>query len=116
MVQVAIIRPGPIVGQMMNPYMERRQGRQKISYPHPLLEPVPHRTLGVSLFQEQLLRIAMIIANFTGGEAEELRRALGSPVRQTRCAHWSSSYGVEWIKTASVLLHRKRLFSYPQME
>ena len=77
-VQVAIIRPGPIVGQMMNPYMERRQGRQKVTYPHPLLEPVLHRTLGVPLFQEQLLRIAMVIANFTGGEAEELRRALGS--------------------------------------
>ncbi|RSL18727.1 DnaE-like error-prone DNA polymerase [Edaphobacter aggregans] len=77
-VQVAIIRPGPIVGQMMNPYMERRQGREEIRYPHPLLEPVLYRTLGVPLFQEQLLRIAMIIANFTGGEAEELRRALGS--------------------------------------
>ena len=77
-VQVAIIRPGPIVGQMMNPYMERRQGRQEIRYPHPLLEPVLYRTLGVPLFQKQLLRIAMIIANFTGGEAEELRRALGS--------------------------------------
>jgi error-prone DNA polymerase len=56
--QVAIIRPGPIVGKMMNPYMERRQGRQEIRYPHPLLEPVLHRTLGVPLFQEQLLRIA----------------------------------------------------------
>ena len=77
-VQVAIIRPGPIVGQMMNPYMERRQGRQEIEYPHPVLEPVLRRTLGVPLFQEQLLRIAMVIANFTGGEAEELRRALGS--------------------------------------
>jgi error-prone DNA polymerase len=77
-VQVAIIRPGPIVGKMMNPYMERRQGRQEISYPHPLLEPVLRRTLGVPLFQEQLLRIAMTIADFTGGEAEELRRALGN--------------------------------------
>jgi error-prone DNA polymerase len=77
-VQVAIIRPGPIVGKMMNPYMERRQGRQEITYPHPLLEPVLRRTLGVPLFQEQLLRIAMTIADFTGGEAEELRRALGS--------------------------------------
>ncbi len=77
-VQVAIIRPGPIVGQMMNPYMERRKDRQKVNYPHPLLEPVLRRTLGVPLFQEQLLRIAMVIANFTGGEAEELRRALGS--------------------------------------
>ncbi len=78
MVQVAIIRPGPIVGKMMNPYMERRQGRQEVTYPHPLLEPVLRRTLGVPLFQEHLLRIAMTIADFTGGEAEELRRALGS--------------------------------------
>ena len=77
-VQVAIIRPGPIVGQMMNPYMERRRDRQKVTYPHPMLEDVLKRTLGVPLFQEQLLRIAMTIANFTGGEAEELRRALGS--------------------------------------
>ena len=77
-VQVAIIRPGPIVGKMMNPYMERRMGRQEVRYAHPLLEPVLRRTLGVPLFQEQLLRIAMVIANFTGGEAEELRRALGS--------------------------------------
>ncbi len=77
-VQVAIIRPGPIVGKTMHPYMERRQKRQAVTYPHPLLEPVLRRTFGVPLFQEQLLRIAMTIANFTGGEAEELRRALGS--------------------------------------
>ncbi len=77
-VQVAIIRPGPIVGKMMHPYMERRQGRQEVTYPHPLLIPVLKRTLGVPLFQEQLLRMAMAIADFTGGEAEELRRALGS--------------------------------------
>jgi error-prone DNA polymerase len=76
-VQVAIIRPGPIVGKMANPYMLRRRGRQKILYPHPLLIPVLERTLGVPLFQEQLIRIAMVIANFTGGEAEELRRAMG---------------------------------------
>src|SRR5580700_483111 len=76
-VQVAIIRPGPIVGQMVNPYLMRRQGRQAIAYPHPSLEPVLERTLGVPLFQEQLLRIAMITAGFSGGEAEELRRAFG---------------------------------------
>src|SRR5262249_32540390 len=76
-VQVAIIRPGPIVGQMVNPFLERRQGRQAVTYPHPSLEPVLERTLGVPLFQEQLLRIAMIAANFSGGEAEELRRAMG---------------------------------------
>jgi error-prone DNA polymerase len=76
-VQVAIIRPGPIVGQMVNPYLKRRQGREAVDYLHPSLEPVLARTLGVPLFQEQLLRIAMIAAGFTGGEAEELRRAFG---------------------------------------
>ncbi len=76
-VQVAIIRPGPIVGQMVNPFLQRRQGRQEVVYPHPSLEPVLKRTLGVPLFQEQLLRMAMIAAGFSGGEAEELRRAFG---------------------------------------
>src|SRR5207302_9897768 len=76
-VQVAIIRPGPIVGNMVNPYLERRLGRAPVRYAHPDLEPVLKRTLGVPLFQEQLLKMAMICANFTGGEAEELRRAMG---------------------------------------
>jgi error-prone DNA polymerase len=76
-VQVAIIRPGPIVGQMVNPYLERRQGRQAVTYAHPSLEPVLKRTLGVPLFQEQLLKMAMVVAGFSGGEAEELRRAMG---------------------------------------
>jgi error-prone DNA polymerase len=76
-VQVAIIRPGPIVGKMMNPYLLRRQGKMPPDCIHPSLEPVLKRTLGVPLFQEQLLRIAMVAANFTGGEAEELRRAMG---------------------------------------
>ncbi len=76
-VQVAIIRPGPIVGKMVNPFLMRRQGRQPVTYPHPSLEPVLERTLGVPLFQEQLLRMAMIAAGFSGGEAEELRRAMG---------------------------------------
>ncbi|PYT74409.1 MAG: error-prone DNA polymerase, partial [Acidobacteria bacterium] len=76
-VQVAIIRPGPIVGKMMHPYMNRRQGKEPVTYAHPSLEPILERTLGVPLFQEQLLRIAMVAANFAGGEAEELRRAMG---------------------------------------
>jgi error-prone DNA polymerase len=76
-VQVAIIRPGPIVGKMMNPYMRRRQGKEPVTYAHPVLEPILKRTLGVPLFQEQLLRIAMAAANFTGSEAEDLRRAMG---------------------------------------
>jgi error-prone DNA polymerase len=77
-VEVAIIRPGPIVGQMVHPYLARRQGRQAVTYAHPSLEPILKRTLGVPLFQEQLMRIAMVAAGFSGGEAEELRRAMGS--------------------------------------
>ncbi len=76
-VEVAIIRPGPIVGQMVHPYLRRRQGLEPVTYPHPSLEPILERTLGVPLFQEQLLRMAMVAAGFTGGEAEELRRAFG---------------------------------------
>ncbi len=76
-VEVAIIRPGPIVGQMVHPYIDRRSGRAPVEYPHPALEPILKRTLGVPLFQEQLLRMAMVAAGFSGGEAEELRRAMG---------------------------------------
>src|SRR5262249_46688523 len=76
-VEVAIIRPGPIVGDMVHPYLARRAGRAPVVYPHPSLAPILERTLGVPLFQEQLLRMAMVAAGFTGGEAEELRRALG---------------------------------------
>ncbi len=83
-VQVAIIRPGPIVGKMVNPYMKRRLGKEKVTYDHPLLEPVLKRTLGVPLFQEQLIRMSMIVANFSGGEAEELRRAMGMRRSQAR--------------------------------
>jgi error-prone DNA polymerase len=76
-VEVAIIRPGPIVGQMVHPYLNRRSGKEPVIPLHPLLEPVLARTLGVPLFQEQLLRMAMVAAGFTGGQAEELRRAMG---------------------------------------
>ena len=76
-IQVAIIRPGPIQGGMIQPFFERRLGRAKVEYPHPSLEPILKRTLGVPIFQEQLLRMAMTVAGFTGGEAEELRRAMG---------------------------------------
>src|SRR5204863_3189929 len=75
-IEVAIIRPGPIQGDMVHPYLNRRAGREKVTYFDPRLEPVLGRTLGVPLFQEQMLKIAMIMADFSGSEAEELRRAL----------------------------------------
>jgi error-prone DNA polymerase len=83
-VQIALIRPGPIVGEMTNPYLRRRQGKELVTYPHPSLVPVLERTLGVPLFQEQLLRMAMICGNFTGGEGEELRRVLSHKRSQQR--------------------------------
>jgi error-prone DNA polymerase len=76
-VQVAIIRPGPVVGNMLHSYIKRRQGIEKVTYPHKTLEPILKRTMGVPLFQEQLLKMAMDIAEFSGSEAEELRRAMG---------------------------------------
>ncbi|HVT45249.1 MAG TPA: error-prone DNA polymerase [Thermoanaerobaculia bacterium] len=86
-IQVAIIRPGPIVGGMVNPFFDRRQGKIPVEYPHPSLEPILKRTLGVPLFQEQLLKIAMVAAGFTGGEAEELRRAMGFKRSVERMSH-----------------------------
>jgi error-prone DNA polymerase len=83
-VEVAIIRPGPIVGKMVHPYLRRRAGEEPVTYPHPSLEPILARTLGVPLFQEQLLRMAMTVAGFSGGEAEELRRAMGFKRSQRR--------------------------------
>src|SRR6059036_2523458 len=75
-IEVAIIRPGPIQGDMVHPYLARRAGREPVTYFDPRLEPILGRTLGVPLFQEQMLQIAMIMADFSGNEAEELRRAL----------------------------------------
>jgi error-prone DNA polymerase len=85
-VQIAIIRPGPIVGDMVHPYVRRRRGREPVTYAHPSLEPILARTLGVPLFQEQLLRMAMVAAGFSGGEAEELRRAFGFKRSERRMA------------------------------
>lgn len=76
-VQVAIVRPGPIQGEMVHPYLRRRQGLEKVDYPHPELEAILKKTYGVPLFQEQIMKMAMTVAGFSGGEADELRRAMG---------------------------------------
>ena len=100
-VEVAIIRPGPIVGQMVHPYLNRRAGREEVVPLHPLLEPVLARTLGVPLFQEQLLRMAMVAANFTGGQAEELRRAMGFKRSEKRMQQIGIQLREGWRRTAS---------------
>jgi len=76
-VQIAIVRPGPIQGEMVHPYLRRRQGLEQVEYPHPELEAILKKTYGVPLFQEQIMKMAMTVAGFSGGEADELRRAMG---------------------------------------
>jgi len=83
-IEVAIIRPGPIQGDMVHPYLNRRAGREEVTYFDERLKPILARTLGVPLFQEQMLKIAMIMADFSGSEAEELRRALSFHRSQER--------------------------------
>ena len=77
-VQVGLIRPGPIIGKMVHPYLRRRCGQEAVTYPHPSLRPILERTLGIPLFQEQIMRVAMVAAGFSGGQAEQLRRAMDS--------------------------------------
>ena len=85
-VEVAIIRPGPIQGDMVHPYLRRRAGEEEVSYPHPSLEPILKRTLGVPLFQEQGMQVAIACAGFTAGEADMLRRAMGHKRSRERMA------------------------------
>src|SRR4051794_40213431 len=77
-VEVALIRPGPIQGGSVHPYLRRRNGEEAVSYPHPLLEECLKKTLGVPLFQEQLMQMAIDVAGFTPGESDRLRQAMGS--------------------------------------
>jgi len=91
-IEVAIIRPGPITGGMVHPYLRRRHGIEPILYPHPSLEPVLSKTLGVPLFQEQVMKLAMVAADYTPGEADQLRRDMAA-----------------WRKVGRIEKHRDRL-------
>jgi error-prone DNA polymerase len=77
-IQVAIVRPGPIQGDMVHPYLRRREGKEKVDYPTPELEAVLSKTLGVPLFQESAMKVAMVCAGFTGGEADQLRKSMAT--------------------------------------
>src|SRR6185436_8837473 len=85
-VEVALIRPGPIQGEMVHPYLRRRAGEEEVTYPHPSVEPILKRTLGVPLFQEQGMQVAIVAAGFTPGEADSLRRAMGHKRSRERMA------------------------------
>ncbi|ACY15706.1 error-prone DNA polymerase [Haliangium ochraceum] len=93
-IEVSIVRPGPITGGMVHPYLRRRHGLEKIEYPHESLEPVLERTLGVPLFQEQVMRLAMVAADYTPGEADQLRRDMAA-----------------WRRSGRIDQHRERLVS-----
>jgi error-prone DNA polymerase len=96
-IEISIVRPGPITGGMVHPYLRRRQGKEEIEYPHDLLRPVLERTLGVPLFQEQVMRLAMVVADYTPGEADQLRRDMAA-----------------WHRTGRMERHRERLITRMQ--
>lgn len=96
-VEVSIVRPGPIVGGMVHPYLRRRGGGEPVEYPHPSLEPVLAKTLGVPLFQEQVIRLAMVAADYTPGEADQLRRDMAA-----------------WRRSGRIERHRDRLITRMQ--
>ncbi|HUT76810.1 MAG TPA: error-prone DNA polymerase, partial [Polyangia bacterium] len=91
-VEVSIVRPGPITGGMVHPYLRRRRGEEPVTYPHPCLEPVLARTLGVPLFQEQVMKLAVVAADYTPGEADQLRRDMAA-----------------WRRGGRIEQHRERL-------
>src|SRR5699024_3452714 len=91
-VEVALIRPGPIQGGSVHPYLRRRSGEEAVTYDHPVLEKSLGKTLGIPLFQEQIMQIAVDAAGFTGGEADALRRAMGSKRSPTRMAALRSRF------------------------
>jgi len=86
-IEVSIVRPGPITGGMVHPYLRRRAGEEPVTYPHPSLEPVLAKTLGVPLFQEQVMRLAVVAADYTPGEADQLRRDMAAWRRAGRIEH-----------------------------
>ncbi len=93
-IEVSIVRPGPITGGMVHPYLRRRNGEEEVTYPHPCLEPVLAKTLGVPLFQEQVMRLAVVAADYTAGEADQLRRDMAA-----------------WRRSGRIEKHRHRLIS-----
>ena len=93
---MALIRPGPIQGQAVNPYIRRRRGLEEVTYLHPLLEPILRRTLGVPLFQEQLMEMAVAVAGFSAAEADELRQAMAAKRSAARMSGCGTASTTAW--------------------
>ena len=90
-IEISIVRPGPITGGMVHPYLRRRNSEEPVDYPHPSLEPVLEKTLGVPLFQEQVMKLAVVAADYTPGEADQLRRDMAAWRRTGRKARSATS-------------------------
>ncbi|RYY09495.1 MAG: error-prone DNA polymerase, partial [Chitinophagaceae bacterium] len=91
-IQIAIVRPGPIQGGMVHPYLRRRNDLEQITYPSPAIEDILKTTLGVPIFQEQVIRLAMVAAGFTGGEADQLRRAMANWGKDSTLMHFEEKF------------------------
>ena len=100
-IEVAIVRPGPIQGDMVHPYLRRREGKEAVVYPKPELEQVLGKTLGVPLFQEQAMRVAIECAGFTASEADQLRRSMATFKFTGGVSHFRTSWSPAWSPTAT---------------
>ncbi len=113
-IEVAIVRPGPIQGDMVHPYLRRRNGEEAIDYPSPEVQEVLARTLGVPIFQEQVIKIAMVAAGFSGGEADQLRRAMASWKRNGKLLYFKEKLITGMCQRGYSEDFAKRLFSQIQ--
>ncbi len=109
-IQIAIVRPGPIQGGMVHPYLRRRNGLEAITYPSPAIESILKSTFGVPIFQEQVIRLAMVAAGFTGGEADQLRRAMASWGKDSTLIHFEEKFINGMLAGGYELDFAKRLF------
>jgi len=109
-VEISLVRPGPIQGEMVHPYLRRRAGKEPIDYPHPDLEPILRRTYGVPLFQEQIMKMAMVGAGFSGGEADQLRRAMGAWRKHGRLAEMGDKFRAGLIARGVTTEFAQRIF------
>lgn len=122
-IEVAIIRPGPIQGNLMHPYLRRKAGKEKAEPPHPHLKEILERTLGVPLFQEQMLQMAMVMADFSGVEAEELRRALSfhrsgermqKVIEKLKAALRRKNYTPDTVEEIAATVSSFALYGFPE--
>jgi len=113
-IQIAIVRPGPIQGGMVHPYLRRRNGLEEITYPSPAIEDTLKSTFGIPIFQEQVIRIAMVAAGFTGGEADQLRRAMASWGKNSTLLHFEKKFIKGMLDNNYELDFAERLFKQIQ--